>query len=52
MNSIIFTERLAEQSYGFFLKLYEEARVKEAASVKEIRIVSRCRTESLTRSSH
>jgi uncharacterized protein involved in exopolysaccharide biosynthesis len=41
MNSIIFTERLAEQSYGFFLKLYEEARVKEAASVKEIRIVSR-----------
>jgi uncharacterized protein involved in exopolysaccharide biosynthesis len=41
MNSIIFTERLAEQSYEFFLKLYEEARVKEAASVREIRIVSR-----------
>ena len=41
MNSIIFTERLAERSYEFFLKLFEEARVKEAASVKEIRIVSR-----------
>ena len=41
MNAITFNERLAEQSYEFFLKRYEEARVKEADTIKEIRIVSR-----------
>jgi uncharacterized protein involved in exopolysaccharide biosynthesis len=41
MNAITLNERLAEQSYEFFLKRYEEARVKEAATIKEIRIVSR-----------
>jgi uncharacterized protein involved in exopolysaccharide biosynthesis len=33
-------ERLAEDSYGFFRKRYDEARVKEAEKVSEIRIVS------------
>jgi uncharacterized protein involved in exopolysaccharide biosynthesis len=41
MNSLTLTEHLAEQSYEFFLKRYEEARVKESATVTEIRIVSR-----------
>ena len=41
MNAITLNERLAEQSYEFFLKRYEEARVKEADTIKEIRIVSR-----------
>jgi uncharacterized protein involved in exopolysaccharide biosynthesis len=41
MNSIIFTERLAERNYEFFFKFFEEARVKEAASVREIRVASR-----------
>jgi uncharacterized protein involved in exopolysaccharide biosynthesis len=41
MNAIILTERLAKESYEFFLKRYEEARVKESAGVREIRIVSR-----------
>jgi len=41
MNAITFNERLAEQSYEFFLKRYEEARAKEAATIKEIRIVAR-----------
>jgi len=40
-NALGLTERLAEQSYEFFLKRYEEARVKEAAVAPEIRIVSR-----------
>jgi len=41
MNAIALTERLAEQSYEFFLKQYEDARVKESANIAEIRIVSR-----------
>lgn len=41
MNDLLLTERLAEQSYEFFLKNYEEARVKQAATATEIRIVSR-----------
>jgi uncharacterized protein involved in exopolysaccharide biosynthesis len=41
MNAITLNERLAEQSYEFFVKRYDEARVKEAAIIKEIRIVSR-----------
>jgi polysaccharide biosynthesis transport protein len=41
MKALALNERLAEQSYEFFLKRYEEARVKEAANVSEIRIVSR-----------
>jgi uncharacterized protein involved in exopolysaccharide biosynthesis len=41
MNSITLTQRLAEESYEFFLKRYEEARVKESAQVTEIRIASR-----------
>ena len=41
MNAITLTERLAKESYEFFLKRYEEARVKESAGVTEIRIVSR-----------
>jgi uncharacterized protein involved in exopolysaccharide biosynthesis len=40
MDAISLTERLAEQSYEFFLKRYEEARVKESATVTEIRIAS------------
>lgn len=40
INALTLTERLAEESYEFFLKRYEEARVKEAANVAEIRIVS------------
>jgi uncharacterized protein involved in exopolysaccharide biosynthesis len=41
MNDVALTERLAEESYEFFLKRYEEARVKEASTTPEIRIVSR-----------
>jgi len=39
-NAIALAERLAEQSYEFFRKQYEEARVKESSTVTEIRIVS------------
>jgi uncharacterized protein involved in exopolysaccharide biosynthesis len=41
LNALTLAERLAEESYSFFLKRYEEARVKESASVTEIRIASR-----------
>ncbi len=41
MNALILTERLAQESYEFFLKRYEEARLREAAIPNEIRIVSR-----------
>jgi uncharacterized protein involved in exopolysaccharide biosynthesis len=41
MNALTLTERLAEESYEFFRKRYEEARVKEASTATEIRIVSR-----------
>jgi uncharacterized protein involved in exopolysaccharide biosynthesis len=41
LNQITLTQRLAEESYDFLAKQYDEARVKEAASVAEIRIVSR-----------
>jgi uncharacterized protein involved in exopolysaccharide biosynthesis len=40
LNAITLAERLAKDSYEFFLKRYEEARVKEAAGVNEIRIIS------------
>ena len=40
LNAIILTQHLAEESYEFFRKRYEEARVKELAIVTEIRIVS------------
>lgn len=40
MDAVGLTERLAEQNYEFFLKRYEEARVKESATVTEIRIAS------------
>ncbi len=40
LNAITETEHLAEDSYEFFRKRYEEARVKESAIVAEIRIVS------------
>ena len=41
MNAITLTARLAEESYGFYRKKYEQARVMESAAVKEIRIASR-----------
>lgn len=41
MNDLLLAERLAQESYEFFLKDYEEARVKEAATTTEIRIASR-----------
>ena len=41
MNALTLTEHLAQESYEFFLNRYEEARVKESATVTEIRIVSR-----------
>jgi uncharacterized protein involved in exopolysaccharide biosynthesis len=41
MDAIILSERLAEQSYEFLLERYEEARVKESATITEIRIASR-----------
>jgi uncharacterized protein involved in exopolysaccharide biosynthesis len=40
LNAMTLTERLAEESYEFFRRRYEEARVKESAIVTEIRIVS------------
>jgi uncharacterized protein involved in exopolysaccharide biosynthesis len=40
INSLTLTERLAEESYEFFLKKYQEARIKESENVTEIRIVS------------
>jgi uncharacterized protein involved in exopolysaccharide biosynthesis len=40
INAATLAERLAEESYEFFRKRYEEARVKESAVVTEIRIVS------------
>jgi uncharacterized protein involved in exopolysaccharide biosynthesis len=40
LNAMILTQRLAEESYEFFRKRYEEARVKESEVVTEIRIVS------------
>jgi uncharacterized protein involved in exopolysaccharide biosynthesis len=43
LNSLTLTKHLAEGSYEFFLKRYEEARVNEAAIVTEIRIVSRAK---------
>jgi uncharacterized protein involved in exopolysaccharide biosynthesis len=39
-NDIHLAERIAEQNYEFYRKQYEEARVKESATVTEIRIVS------------
>jgi uncharacterized protein involved in exopolysaccharide biosynthesis len=41
LNDIRLAERIAEQNYEFYRKQYEEARVKESATVTEIRIVSR-----------
>lgn len=41
LNALTLTERLAEESYEFFLKRYQEARVKEAEQVTDIRIASR-----------
>ncbi len=41
MNALTLAERLAKQNYELFSKQYEEARVKESATVSEIRIVSR-----------
>jgi len=40
LNAIALSERLAGESYEFFRKQYEEARVREAANIAEIRIVS------------
>lgn len=40
LKAMILSERLADESYEFFRKRYEEARVKESAVVTEIRIVS------------
>jgi tyrosine-protein kinase Etk/Wzc len=40
LNADTLALRLAEESYEFFRKRYEEARVKESAIVTEIRIVS------------
>jgi uncharacterized protein involved in exopolysaccharide biosynthesis len=40
LNAMTLTQRLAEESYEFFRRRYEEARVKESAIVTEIRIVS------------
>ena len=40
LNAMILTQRLAEESYEFLRRRYEEARVKESAIVTEIRIVS------------
>jgi uncharacterized protein involved in exopolysaccharide biosynthesis len=40
LNALTLNEHLAEVSYEFFLKQYEEARVKESENVTEIRIVS------------
>jgi uncharacterized protein involved in exopolysaccharide biosynthesis len=40
LSAMALTQRLAEESYEFFRRRYEEARVKESAVVTEIRIVS------------
>ena len=40
LSAMLLTQHLAEESYEFFHKRYEEARVKELAIVTEIRIVS------------
>jgi uncharacterized protein involved in exopolysaccharide biosynthesis len=40
MNALSLNEHLAEQNYEFFLKKYDETRVKESQTVTEIRIVS------------
>lgn len=41
LNALILDERLAKESYEFFLKRYEEARVKESSVFNEIRVISR-----------
>jgi uncharacterized protein involved in exopolysaccharide biosynthesis len=41
LDALTLAERLAKDNYEFFSKRYEEARVKEAADVTEIRVVSR-----------
>ena len=40
MDAITLTERLAQESYEFLQKRYEEARVKEFPAMTEIRVVS------------
>ena len=40
MDALVLAERIAEQNYEFFLKRYDEARIKESATVTEIRIAS------------
>ena len=40
LSALILTQHLAEESYEFLRKRYEEARVKESGIVTEIRIVS------------
>ena len=40
LNALVLTERLAEESYEFFRKEYEQARIKEASTLTEIRIAS------------
>jgi uncharacterized protein involved in exopolysaccharide biosynthesis len=40
INALTLTERLAKDSYEFFLKRYEEARIRESSVVSEIRIIS------------
>jgi uncharacterized protein involved in exopolysaccharide biosynthesis len=40
IDALTLTERLASESYEFFLKRYEEARVRESSVINEIRIVS------------
>ena len=41
LNALVLNEKLAKESYEFFLKRYEEARVKESSVASEIRVVSR-----------
>lgn len=41
LSSLVLNEKLAKESYEFFLKRYEEARVKESSVVNEIRVISR-----------
>jgi uncharacterized protein involved in exopolysaccharide biosynthesis len=40
LKALNLAEHVAQESYEFFLKQYEEARVKEAETVTEIRVVS------------
>jgi uncharacterized protein involved in exopolysaccharide biosynthesis len=40
MNALLLAEKLAEESYSFFVKQVEEARVREARAISEIRVVS------------